>query len=138
MAGAFLDTNVLVYAFDRSTGDKHRAASDLLAQLVDSGAATISVQVLQELFVTVTRKIPRPLHVDEAAGLVGDLAALAVHRPGAGDVAAAIALHQRHGLPFWDAMILRSAAAMACDVLWSEDLANGHAYDTVVVRSPFA
>ncbi len=133
----FLDTNVLVYAYDRSAGTKHAAAGALVERLVEGGTAAVSVQVLQELFVTVTRKLPRPLAVADARMLVADLGALAVHAPGADDVVAAIDLHARAQVSFWDGMILRSASAMGCEVLWSEDLGVGRRYDGVEVRDPF-
>jgi predicted nucleic acid-binding protein len=60
-----------------------------------------------------------------------------VHRPGARDVIAAIEVQHRLGISFWDAMIGRSATELGCDVLWSEDLADGRSYDGIVVRSPF-
>lgn len=137
MGRCFLDTTVIVYAVDRSSPDKHRVASDLLARTVDDWTASLSVQVLQELFLTVTRTVAHPLAVDEASGLVSDLGALTVHRPGPADVTAAVDVHRRFGLSFWDAMIVRSATALGCDVLWSEDLAESQSYDGVVVRSPF-
>ena len=58
--------------------------------------------------------------------------------PAAGDVLAAIRLHDRHRIPFWDAMIVRSAAQLGCDVLYSEDLSAGQRYDGVLVVDPFA
>ena len=64
---AFVDANVLVYAHDASAGPKQAAAEALLADLWESGTGCLSVQVLQEFFVTVTRKVAAPLPVDEAA-----------------------------------------------------------------------
>src|SRR5437660_983207 len=57
----FLDTNVLVYAHDASAGTRRSRALDVLERAVDERKAAVSVQVLQEFFVTVTRKLPRPL-----------------------------------------------------------------------------
>ena len=65
--------------------------------------------MLQEFFVTTTRKIPKPLGAPAAAQIIGDLAHWHLHAPAAGDVLAAIDIHQRTGASFWDAMILRSA-----------------------------
>ena len=98
----------------------------------------VSIQVLQELFVTLTRKLPRPLDGDAAESAVEDFALWTVHAPAAGDVLAAIRLHDRHRIPFWDAMIVRSAAQLGCDVLYSEDLSAGQRYDGVLVVDPFA
>jgi predicted nucleic acid-binding protein len=93
--------------------------------------------VLQEFFVTTTRKIPKPLDAPAAAQIVGDLAHWHVHTPAADDVLAAIDIHQRAGTSFWDAMILRSAKELGCQVLHSEDLNPGQEYDSVLLRNPF-
>jgi predicted nucleic acid-binding protein len=60
-----------------------------------------------------------------------------VHRPLVDDILAAIELHQRHSVSFWDALILRSAQASQCSVLWSEDLQNGQRWGNLEVRNPF-
>ncbi len=134
----FLDTNVLVYAFDRSAGAKHDRATALLEELAVAGAGTLSVQVLQELFVALTAKLPTTLPAGDATEIVADLSAMRTHAPGADDVLAAVDVHRRLQVPFWDAMILRSAMALGCDVVWSEDFGHGRRYDEVEVRNPFA
>jgi len=134
----FVDTNVLVYAHDRSAGTKHVRARELLRDLWASSEGCLSIQVLQEFYVTITRKVFRPLTTEVAAQLVADLAAWDVHRPGVEDLLDAIRLQGRHQTSFWDAMILVSAAHLGCSTVWSEDLSSGQAYGTVVVRNPFA
>ena len=94
-------------------------------------------QVLQEFFVTTTRKIPKPLDTPAAARIIDDLAHWHVHAPAAGDALAAIDIRQRTGASFWDAMILRSAKELGCGSLHSDDLNPGQAYDGVQVRNPF-
>jgi predicted nucleic acid-binding protein len=133
----FVDTNVLVYAHDVTAGDKHAVARALVEQLWETREGCLSVQVLQEFFVTTTRKIPKPLDAPAAAQIVGDLAHWHVHTPAADDVLAAIDIHQRAGTSFWDAMILRSAKELGCQVLHSEDLNPGQEYDSVLLRNPF-
>ncbi len=135
--GAFVDTNVLVYAHDVSAGEKHDRAKTLLNELWDSRRGRVSVQVLQEFFVTVTRKVPKPLDVSAAAQVIRDLSRWRVHSPGADDVLAAIDVHASMGISFWDAMIVRSASQLGCDVLYSEDLNPGQDYGAVRVRNPF-
>lgn len=134
----FLDTNVLVYAFDRSAGSKHERAVDLLEELMLDGTGTLSVQVLQELFVTLTAKLPSAVPPAEANELVADLATMRTHAPDAEDVLAAVDVHRRLRISFWDAMIVRSASALGCGILWTEDLGDGRRYDDVQVRNPFA
>jgi predicted nucleic acid-binding protein len=133
----FVDTNVLVYAHDASAGSKRDQAAALIRSLWDSGDGCLSIQVLQEFFVTVTRKVPQPLAIDEAAGLVSELSQWNVHSPGADDVLGAIDLHARTAVPFWDAMIIRSAAKLGCGLLYSEDLSDGQRYHGVEVCNPF-
>ena len=133
----FVDTNVLVYALDGSAGTKHTMARDLLQRVWQDRTGCLSVQVLQEFYVTVTRKIPRPIPSPEALELVHDLMAWTVHTPDAGDVEAAIRLHQALQFSFWDAMVLHSALRLQCAVLWSEDLTHGQQVQDLVVMSPF-
>lgn len=134
----FLDTNILIYAHDRSAGVKQERAKQLLTALWENRTGCISVQVLQEFYVTVTQKVARPLSAKSAAQIISDLSAWQVHQPGANDVLEAIQLQSRHQVSFWDAMILASAIALDCAVLWSEDLNPGQQYDTVTVKNPFA
>lgn len=133
-----MDTNVLVYAHDGTAGDKGTRARELVQELWRSGEGCLSVQVLEELFVTLTRKVPRPLDADGAALIVSDFSAWRTHAPVASDVMAAIDIHRLAGISFWDAMIVRSAAKLACPVLYSEDLNEGQVYDGVSVVDPFS
>jgi predicted nucleic acid-binding protein len=133
----FVDTNVLVYAHDVTAGDKHGRARALVEELWNTREGCLSIQVLQEFFVTTTRKIPKPLEAQAAARIIGDLAHWHVHAPAVGDVLAAIDIHQQTGASFWDAMILRSAKELGCQTLHSEDLNPGQPYAGVQVLNPF-
>jgi predicted nucleic acid-binding protein len=133
----FVDTNVLVYAHDDSAGGKRDQARALVEQLWGSRDGCLSVQVLQEFFVTVTRKITKPVDAETAKAIVADLSRWYLHVPAADDVLAAIGIHQRTGISFWDAMIVRSAAEIGCTVLYSEDLNAGQEYSGVRVENPF-
>jgi predicted nucleic acid-binding protein len=133
----FVDANVLVYAFDASAGPKKAAAERLLTELWQTGTGCLSVQVLQEFFVTVTRKVAIPLSTEEAADRIRELAAWRVFSPTADDVLAAIALHKQAQLAFWDAMVVHAAAECACDVLWTEDLTHGQVLRGVRIMNPF-
>lgn len=130
----FVDTNILVYAFDPSAGRKRTAAVQLLERLWETGTGCLSVQVLQEFFVTVTRKVARPLSVDQAADRVREFATWKVFSPTADDVLAAIVLHREAKLSFWDAMVVQAAGELGCDVLWTEDLNDGQVLRGVHIR----
>lgn len=134
----FVDANILVYAFDSSAGRKQAAARQLLERLWDSGTGHLSVQVLQEFFVTVTRKVAKPLSIGEATDRVREFALWKVFAPTADDVLGAIGLQKQAKISFWDAMIVRAAAESGCDLLWSEDLSDGQLMRGVRVRDPFA
>ena len=134
---SFIDTNVLIYAFDVSTNEKHRKASKLLEELWMGENGCISVQVLQELYVNITRNAPNALNPDQALSIIRDLSNWKVHRPGVQDVLAAISVQQQFQISFWDAMIIRSAQESYCSILWSEDLSNGQDYGGVIVVNPF-
>jgi predicted nucleic acid-binding protein len=133
----FVDTNVLVYAFDSSAGQKHERARALLDRLWDSDSGCLSVQVLQEFFVVITRKVPRPLPARKATERMHELSAWHVFCPDADDVVAAARLHESQGLSFWDALIVHAASELGCEALWSEDLQSDRAIRGVRVRNPF-
>jgi predicted nucleic acid-binding protein len=132
----FVDTNVLVYAFDTSAGYKQMIAGQLLERLWESGSGCLSVQVLQEFFVIVTRKVAHPLSTDEAADRVREFTRWRIFAPGAQDILTAIALQKQMRINFWDAMVVRAAAESGCDALWTEDL-SGQVFGGVQVRNPF-
>jgi predicted nucleic acid-binding protein len=134
----FVDTNVLIYAHDRSSGPKHQRAKALIQELWDSGGGCLSIRVLQEFYVNVTRKVVQPLTPESAAQIIGDLSVWSVHCPHIDDVLYAIRLQNRFQLSFWDAMIVASALQLGCQVLWSEDLNPTQVYEQLSVVNPFA
>lgn len=133
----FVDTNVLVYAHDATAGEKHERSKLLISELWVSRLGHLSVQVLQELYVTLTKKVPSPLDPESATKILQNLSHWRVHVPNPEDVLGAIHLQQRHQLSFWDAMILWSANQLDCEVVWSEDFNHGQVYDRVMVKNPF-
>lgn len=137
-AKEFVDANVLVYALDSSAGSKKVQAEGVLSRLWDEGAGCLSIQVLQEFFVTITGKVPHPLSADQAADSVHEYTTWRVFSPTADDVLAAIVIRKRSKIGFWDAMIVQAAAESGCPVLWTEDLNDGQVIKGVRVRNPFA
>ena len=133
----FVDTNILVYAHDRSAGAKHERALGLIEELWENHLGCLSVQVLQEFYVITTQKIARPLEGETVARIIRNLTQWRIHAPIAEDVLGAISLQGRYGLSFWDAMILWSAQQLGCEVLWSEDLSEGQDYRKLRVLNPF-
>lgn len=133
----FLDTNILVYAYDLSAGLKHTLAAQLVEECWENQNGCLSLQVLQEFFVTVTRKIIMPLDHQTARQIVADLTQWRLHTPKASDLLQAIDLQQIYQLVFWDALVVQSAASMGCKQLFSEDLNHGQVYGIVQVINPF-
>jgi predicted nucleic acid-binding protein len=133
----FVDTNILLYAYDAAAGEKHEAASALVDRLWRERRGAISVQVLQEFYVNVTRKVAKTIDPQVAVERLKSLARWRVHSPLPDDVIAAATLSSRHQLSFWDAMIVRSAAELRCDTLWTEDLNDGQVVEGVQLSNPF-
>jgi len=137
MSVEFCDTNLFVYAYDRSAGEKHHRARDVVNGLWQSANGALSIQVLQELFVTLTRKLATQLTLQDARSLIADLATWRVVEPNRQDVLEAIDNSQRWRISFWDAMLLTTADKAGASVLWSEDLNHGQVYGGVTVCNPF-
>ncbi len=135
-ARSFFDTNVLVYADDKSSPAKQRRAVALVAEHRRAGTGVVSLQVLQEYFVASTRK----LKVDPAVARrkVELLSEFDVAAPDLSDVLAAIDLHRLHGFSFWDALVLRAAQQSGCTVLLSEDFQDQRELDGLRIVNPFS
>jgi predicted nucleic acid-binding protein len=133
----FLDTNVLIYAYDVTAKEKHERAKDILLDLWSSGRGILSTQVLQEFFVMTTGKIPSPLTKKAAKEIVHDLLRWEVVVNDGEVIERAIDLHERHKVSFWDAMIIEAAARGGAKVLLSEDLAHGRTVAGVKIQNPF-
>jgi predicted nucleic acid-binding protein len=133
----FIDTNILVYAYDRTAGDKRKVAALLVEECWERGNGCLSIQVLQEFYVSVTKKIAVPLDCQTARQFVSDLSNWRVHIPTERDVLQAIDLQQSYQLSFWDAMVLQSAVQLGCKRLLSEDLGHGQIYSGIQVINPF-
>ena len=133
----FVDTNILIYAYDVSAGPKHVKAADLVKELWKTRQGLLSTQVLQEFYVNVTRKIARPLEASIARQIVADFARWAVVSIEPNSTLAAIDLQRDHLLSFWDAMIITSAMEGGADALLTEDLNHGQVISGLTVRNPF-
>ena len=133
----FVDTNVLVYAYDRGAGEKHARALSLVEKLWMEGNGVLSTQVLQEFYVNVRRKAQKPISHDQARALITDyLSWNPVVNDGA-TLLEAIDVEQRFKLSFWDAMIVVAAQRSSASVLFSEDFNDGQKFGSVQVQNPF-
>lgn len=135
MTLAFFDTNILVYTDDASAPVKQKRATSLFKDHLLRGAAVLSLQVLQEYFSTVTRKLSLPLQV--AQRRVEIFASAKVIRFEVTDLVAAIELHRLTHISFWDALIVHAARSSGATVLYSEDFQHGAVLGGVRVVNPF-
>lgn len=131
----FVDTNVLVYADDLDSGAKRDRARQVLRDLLERGEGVVSTQVLQEFFVTSTKKLG--VEPSAARRKVELLAAMDVVKIDLEMILGAIDLHRLHSLSFWDALILRAASLAGCGVLLTEDLQHNQVIDGVRIENPF-
>lgn len=134
----FVDTNILLYAHDVSAGDKYRQAKWLVADLWRSGKGCLSIQVLQEFYVTVTQKIPKPVPAETAVQIISSLAEWRLYTPEIHDLLDAVDIQQRHSIAFRDALIICSAVRLDCAIIWTEDLSSGRDYEGISVCNPFS
>lgn len=137
-AKVFIDTNVLVYLFDDSEPKKRDKARRRLEAAHEGHDLVVSTQVLQELFVALTRGSSPIAPQDIAAQAVRQVAALTVVQIDAPLIFAAIEARQRLQLSFWDALIVSAAVEAGCQTILTEDLSDGHELDGVRVENPFA
>jgi predicted nucleic acid-binding protein len=133
----FVDTNILVYAHDRSAGSKHQQAARLVGDLWDSGDGVVSTQVLQELCASLRRKIARPLAAEEVRQIVSDYATWQLVVNTAESILYALEIEAKYKISFWDALVVQAADDAGAAVLYSEDLARGQKYGPVRVVNPF-
>jgi predicted nucleic acid-binding protein len=133
----FVDANVLVYAEDRDAGDKHVLARELVADLWRSRDGVLSIQVLQELFVNVTRKMPQPLEPDAALAIVEQYLTWRVVENTGELLIAGIRLASSLQVSFWDALILEAALKAGCDRVLTEDLNHSQRVRTLTIVNPF-
>jgi len=133
----FVDTNVLVYAEDRAHADKHRAARQWLRELWVRRLGRLSTQVLNEFYVTVTRKLAPAMPPGDARAEVRRFQRWQPWLVDQATVEAAWAVESRFGLRFWDALMVASAQQQGCRWLLTEDLQHDQAFDTVRVVNPF-
>lgn len=133
---SFVDSNVLIYAHDVDAGAKCEIAKDILRTLWSDRTGILSVQVLQEFYVNVTRKIISPLSNHEARSVVS------TYTPWCSETTSAEILHafrieDEARIKFWDALIIASAAKAGATRVFSEDLNDRQVIAGVRVENPF-
>lgn len=133
----FVDTNILIYAYDLDAGSRHAVAVGLLRQLWLDGTGVLSTQVLQEFYVNVTAKIARPIVPAEARAVLSRYQVWRIEVNTAESVIRASEIQERNRLSFWDALIIAAAAKSNAVTLLSEDLNHGQVVEGVKIVNPF-
>ena len=133
----FIDSNVLVYSYDRAEPDKQSRAQELIAGFFQNANGILSVQVLGEFFSVVTRRIPNPLSIQEAEAAVALFGLLQVIDIDLAMVQRDIATHSRYGTSYWDSLIIAAAERAGCSTILSEDLNAGQYYHGILAVNPF-
>src|SRR5215468_3384859 len=132
----FVDTNILIYAHDRSAGQKHSRARQLIERLWTSGEGVLSTQVIQELCINLRRKLAHPLPIAEVRALLQDYLSWEMVVTSPDSALQALEIEERYKVSFWDALILQAAESAGAAVLYSEDFAAGQRYGSVRVINP--
>ena len=133
----FLDTNVIVYAYDKHDPEKMEKARALVKSGVAEGNAVLSTQVLGEFFVVVTRQVPEPLSPEETAEIIELLSVMPVTEIDLPLVKRAMGTCKEYGISYWDSLIVAAAERAKCRKILSEDFNHGQEYNGIVVENPF-
>jgi predicted nucleic acid-binding protein len=131
----FLDTNVLVYAISSAEGDAAKQAKAF--ELIQRSDFGLSAQVLQEFYVTVTRKIRKPMPPDLAVAFMDEYRLFPMVPTDYPLIVAAAELSLRYGISYWDGAILAAAEVLEAATLYTEDLNHGQQYGRVLAVNPF-
>lgn len=123
---AFLDTNILVYAYDTSDEDRHKIALELIAHLLSAENVVISTQVLNEFIVVITGKVKNHLSIDDVAAILKKFKNnFEIRLTGVPDITKALSITKEFKFSYWDSLIIASALMTHCDALYTEDLQDG-------------
>lgn len=134
----FIDSNILVYAYDASDVEKQTRAEGIIDGLWADGRGALSTQVLQEFYHNVTRKIRTRLTRDSARAAIHRFAQWPLQQIGPTHILRASEIEEQHQLSFWDALIVSAAVSAGAETILSEDLNPGHVIAGVRIVNPFA
>ena len=133
----FLDTNILIYAYDVEAQDKHKKAKDIVYSFWNDHGALISTQVLQEFYVNVTKKMPQPLTLATARNIVEQYQVWPVITNTAQNIIRASEIQERYQLSFWDSLIISAAESGGARIILSEDLSHNQSVAGIRIQNPF-
>jgi predicted nucleic acid-binding protein len=133
----FVDTNILVYAHDLDSGIKHEIAKEVILRLWKSKVGVLSTQVLQEFYVTLTKRIPRPLDRPTARRIVKRYFSWEVVINDPEIIIQASEIEESYKISFWDALIVSAAFSQGAATILTEDLNHGQYLEGILIENPF-
>jgi predicted nucleic acid-binding protein len=133
----FVDTNILVYAHDLDAGEKHAIAIGIVSDLWESGNGVISTQVLQELYVTLTKKVPSPPKRSQVRRILNNYLSWDLAVNNGETILQASEIEENYNISFWDAMIVSAAYSKNAAFLLTEDLNEGQIIEGIKIVNPF-
>ena len=133
----FVDTNILVYAHDLDAGNKHDQAAEIVSQLWEFRNGVLSTQVLQEFYVTLTRKVSSTLSKLEARKLVQKYSHWHLVLNNSSIIIQASEIEESNNISFWDALIVSAAYSQNVPTILTEDLNHGQIIEGIFIRNPF-
>jgi predicted nucleic acid-binding protein len=133
----FIDTNVLVYMYDKRDARKQKIARALVKDKSGAGTAVVSAQVVREFYNACLHKL-RIMSADQLQPIIETVlwpmitttSELKLYENGA-------KLHNKYHLSFYDALIIQAAIDLDCDILYSEDLQDGQQFGGLTIQNPF-
>ena len=133
----FVDTNLLVYAYDSSASKKWKTSLEVLSLLWIHRTGVLSTQVIQELFVSLTQKVKNPILPRAAKEIISDLLRWPLVVNDGGNILRAVDLQIKYHFSFGDSLILQAAITSKSDFLLSEDFQDGQVIESVTILNPF-
>lgn len=135
----FIDTNILVYLFDKTERQKQTKAKKIISERLSSSKFFLSVQVINEFINITSKKISFPIPLNkqkEIIDLLNDIfiiASLSLET-----TLSAIEIKNKYKYSFWDSLIISSAIENKCNILFSEDMQHGSIVEsTLTIVNPF-
>lgn len=133
----FVDTNILVYAHDIDAGNRHESAKRAITELWENRSGVLSTQVIQEFYVTLTRKIPTPLKKSTVIRIIKSFLNWDIVINDAPIILQAFEIEETYNLSFWDALIVSAAYSRNVTTILTEDLNHGQSVEGMLIVNPF-
>ena len=134
----FIDTNIFVYAFDKTDKRKRQIANSMIKRALSEHVGCISFQVVQEFINVSTRKFESPLSVSDCQKYLNTVLTTLC------EVFASLELYHRSldimehwRFSFYDSLIVAAALQAKCNILYSEDLQHNQKIESIIISNPF-